>query len=344
MPYAATGEQSTKLLLASMGLETTIGTAISPTFLIPALKWDLKPLTAAVPEPAWGSFYGNRTNLNVFQTGASASVEYYAAAETLGPMLSAFFGADTYAAGPPKTHTWLAPYRTTIATGSKKTLTLYEANMDSVSGYAYMATGMWGQKFSLKAESNKPLVFAADLLGKRYETSTQGTADGGPFATPPTTTLLTGNGLTLFRNNIDVAATTAWFPSSYAFELNVDTGREPNQELGFMEQQAEQPYLEGDWANITCSLTMARNVANKTLYDYLVGASPAAQKDSLKFLFTTSANAALSIELGAAILTTPAVDRGGKNERLTVTWQGYTDTTLLTPLKMVLTNEQASIT
>ena len=110
-----------------------------------------------------------------------------------------------------------------------------------------------------------------------------------------------------------------------------------------MEQVAVQPWLEGEWGGITASLTMARNPANKAVYDYLVGGSPAARRDVLAFTFTTGANI-LKIEMGGAIIETPKVERGGLNERMVVTWHGYTDVTLATPIKITLTNSQAAIT
>lgn len=341
MPIAATNELGRSLLQASVGVESTPNTGVNATTILPVISLDIDPLAPTQIEPAWNAVFGRRGPVTTFATGASWKASMRATTESLGFFLESLFGTVTPGAvGTGYLRTYLSPAATIIAAASRKFLTLYEANTDSVNGYAYRALGAWVKSLRFKTGTNKPLIVDVEGMATRKEASTLAAANTG--LSRPTETIWSGNGLAIKSAALGSAPAQFW-PNAYEFEMSIDSGRTQNIELGGMEAPSVQPFLEGPWEAIKATLTMARNPTNKAYYDYLVGATPAGATNNLAFEFTYAANKVLTLQMGGAIIAVPRVDRGQNNERLQVTWEGYYSSNLAAPVGVIYSGGPSAI-
>lgn len=345
MPYTTTKELSSRMLLASMAPEAAINTLAAPTRLITPKRWEIKDTTPPFVEPMWNFTYGQKAPINFWKQEAAANIEVYAATEHMAVWLQSIFGSVSAGlVGTGYLRTYAAPATTTTLYSAWKTVSLYEANMDSVNGYGYAGKGFWGQRFGFKTATNQPLLFNADMIGHSRVTSSTSDATAANSLTSVSETPFTANDFILKMAAIDSAPAQVYVPEVYSLEISVDTGRERNPAMGQLTQNASQPFIEGDWRNITATLVMPRTPDSKFLYDGLIGTSPAAVSRNFTFSFYRNATTYLDISMGAIVLATPSVDRGGMNERLSVTFQGWMSTNTASPIKIAFAGGGASVT
>lgn len=170
----------------------------------------------------------------------------------------------------------------------------------------YKLTGMLPSKLVLKGEDGAPLMIEADIFAQLF--------DAGTLAGLSDRTVIVGMGdhVTVFVDAWGgTIGTTALTPSSWAFELTLDSKRQPDQYFGSL---AAGSYHEADGAegwDATLKLSLEFNTATKAQYDAMIAQAGIYQRQvRVKY---TSGTSVMQFDFAGSSEETPSFgeDRGG---------------------------------
>lgn len=304
-----------QLTVVTAGKETTWGTGVTATYKM------MDVIDAPQPDPGAKfvkipTIRGGISSLAYITARASempptSSWKHVATYQDICYHLESLTGVISPTGSGPYVRAGAAPLTGVVS--APRMQTIYTSNLDSTDGFFYKYTGCQASKIALSVKSMDYATLTVDRLASRVASADATTAATGTL-TDRSVVPIMGNDMLLYLDDVgDTIGTTAIAPAGYEYNLEIDSGRKLDGQLG-------SPYgvqvIEGDWTG-KLSMKLIWTASSKAYVDAMFGTATTFQKQ-VRAKFTTGSTAIAQFDFSGNAVKSAKINEGS-NETVVVT-------------------------